>query len=272
MSGSATQELRLRDTVSSSHAIYIWAAVIALTVIWFSLAVERPLSHPDEGRYAEIPREMLVSGDWVTPRLNDLIYLEKPPFQYWATAVAYKLFGPTEWSSRLWTMLCAALNVVMVFLLGRRLWNLQTGLVAAALLSTMILHFIMGQLLTLDMAFTCALTAMLCSCCLAQHLRDSQPQAGGRWMLVSWAMLAVATLTKGFAAPFMAGAVLFLYALWQRDWTIWRTLRPVAGVSLFIAIVVPWFVLVARANPNFLEFFFVHEHLLRYTTDSARRI
>lgn len=273
MKGSATQEIRLREATSlSSRAAYAWLAVGALIVAWFSLAVERPLSNPDEGRYAEIPREMLLSGDWVTPRLNDLIYLEKPPLQYWVTALAYRVLGPNEWSARLWTMLCAALNVVLVFLLGRHLWGLQTGLIAAALLGSMVLHFLLGQILTLDMAFTCGLTAMLCSFCMSQLTRDSQPQVSRRWMLASWAMLGIATLTKGIAAPVIAGSVTLLYMLWQRDWAVWRTLLPIRGLALFALIVAPWFVLVAKANADFFQFFFIHEHLLRYTTDSAQRV
>lgn len=273
MNGSATQDIPLREAASlSAYAARAWVAVGALVVIWFSLAAGRPLTQPDEGRYAEIPREMLLSDDWVTPRLNDLVYLEKPPLQYWATAISYRLLGRSEWSARLWPVLCAALNVVMVFLLGRRLWNVQTGLIAAALLGSMVLHFVMGQLLTLDMAFACALTAVLCSFCMAQLTRDSDVRASGRWMLTSWVMLGVATLTKGLAAPLMGGSVVLLYVLWQRDWAARRTLRPIAGLAVFALIVVPWFVLVARANRDFLEFFFIREHFLRYTTDSAQRL
>lgn len=273
MSELMTQQVRLRDTASvQPRLIYVWLAISALTTIWFLLPAGRPLSNPDEGRYAEIPREMLASGDWVTPRLNDLAYLEKPPLQYWVTAVAYQLFGVSEWGARLCTTLSAWLDVVLVFLLGRRLWNTNTGVIAAALLSATILHFVMGQLVTLDMAFTFLLTAMLCAFCLAQVNRESAPQAGGRWMLLSWALLALATLTKGVVAPLIAGSVLTIYTVWQRDWAVWRTLHLPLGLGLFLVITVPWFVLVTRDNPDFLQFFFIHEHLQRYTTDSAQRV
>ena len=76
-------------------------ALVFLLILWFGALEYRDLFHPDEGRYAEIPREMVASGDWITPRLNDLKYFEKPVLQYWITAVSYKLLGEDEWTARL---------------------------------------------------------------------------------------------------------------------------------------------------------------------------
>ncbi|WP_116811006.1 glycosyltransferase family 39 protein [Steroidobacter cummioxidans] len=273
MSSLMTQEMRLRATpLAASQLIYVSLALALLTAIWFLLPAGRPLTHPDEGRYAEIPREMLVSGDWVTPRLNDLPYLEKPPLQYWATALSYKVFGPSEWSARLCLTLSAWLNVVLIFLLGRRLWDTGTGAIAAALLGSSLLYFVMGQLLTLDMTFTFLLTAMLCCFCMAQLNRISARRASGWWMLLSWAMLGLAVMTKGIVALLIAGSVLSIYMLWQRDWDAWRALRLLPGLAIVLIITVPWFVLASRANPDFLQFFFVHEHLQRYLTDNADRV
>jgi 4-amino-4-deoxy-L-arabinose transferase-like glycosyltransferase len=263
LSTSATQDMHARARVwLRSRSIHALLVVTALTAVWFSLA---------EGRYAEIPREMLVSGNWVTPHLNDLAYLEKPPLQYWATGLAYQLFGANEWSARLWTVLSGWLDVLLVFLLARRLWDFRTGVIAAALLGSTLLHFFMGQVLTLDMAFTCLMTAMLCAFCMAQADRDSRPR-GTAWMLVSWAALGLAILTKGIAAIVIVGAVLTLYVVWQRDWAVLRTLRPIPGILVLAAITLPWFVLVSRANPDFLKFFFLHEHFERYLTDEANRV
>lgn len=273
MNDGATQEQELRTpTLLLSRSMCAWIVVAAASIVWFLLATGRPLTHPDEGRYAEIPREMLASGDWVTPHLNGVAYFEKPPLQYWATAIAYRVFGINEWSARFWTLLSGWLDVALVFLLARRLWGLRTAIVAAALLASTVLHFVMGQLMTLDMAFTCLMTAMLCAFCMAQVNRGLARSTSQWWMLASWALLALATLTKGIVAIAIAGSVIGLYVLWQRDWAVLRTLRPVLGSIVFAVIAVPWFVLAARANPDFLSFFFVHEHLQRYLTDNAQRV
>ncbi|MFC4314739.1 phospholipid carrier-dependent glycosyltransferase [Steroidobacter flavus] len=254
------------------QTLLVAACIVAFTIVWFSLALGRPLAHPDEGRYAEIPREMVLRGDWVTPHLNGVAYLEKPPLQYWATAALYKFFGEGEWTARLCTMLAAWLNVLLMFVLGRRLWGTRTGVLAAAFLGSTVLHFLMGQILTLDMAFTFLLTAMLCTFCMTQATRDSAPGESSHWMMATWILLALAVLTKGLAAIVIAGAVLTLYVIWQRDWAVLRTLRPVTGVVILAIVAVPWFYLAARANPEFLHFFFIEQHFQRYLTDAAQRI
>jgi len=250
----------------------VTAGVVIFSVIWFALALGRPLAHPDEGRYAEIAREMVALDDWVTPHLNDLAYLEKPPLQYWVTALAYKLFGVGEWTARLSTMLSGWLNVVLVFLLGRRLWGLRAGVLAAVLLASTVLHFAMGQILTLDMSFTFLMTAMLCAFCMAQATRDSALRESRRWILASWLILGLAVLTKGLVAVVIAAAVLSIYVLWQRDWAVLRTMRPVAGLVVFVTVTLPWFIQVSHENPDFLQFFFIREHFQRYLTDAARRV
>jgi 4-amino-4-deoxy-L-arabinose transferase-like glycosyltransferase len=78
----------------------IWILWMTLAAVWFGTLEQRALVRPDEGRYAEIPREMVASGDWLTPRLNEFKYFEKPALQYWATAAGYKLFGESEWTAR----------------------------------------------------------------------------------------------------------------------------------------------------------------------------
>ena len=90
-------------------------------VLWMSTLAIRPLYEPDEGRYAEVPREMFVSGDWVTPRLNGVKFFDKPPLQYWATASAYTLFGPSEWTARIWSALVGLLGALAAWWAARSL-------------------------------------------------------------------------------------------------------------------------------------------------------
>src|ERR1700722_16828081 len=105
----------------------VWIAALGCTVLWFALLAGRPLYDPDEGRYAEIPREMLSGGDWVIPHLNALVYLEKPPLQYWLTALTFRGLGQSEFTARLCTGSAGFLSLVAVFLLGRKLWGLDAG-------------------------------------------------------------------------------------------------------------------------------------------------
>ena len=108
----------VRASSAVSRRLLVGLAVAVLLALWFVKLPNRALAHPDEGRYAEIPREMVATGDWVTPRLNGFVYLQKPPLQYWATAAAYEAFGPAEWTARLWTALTGLATVIVAWLAG----------------------------------------------------------------------------------------------------------------------------------------------------------
>jgi 4-amino-4-deoxy-L-arabinose transferase-like glycosyltransferase len=246
-------------------------AVLLCTVLWFALLAQRPLFDPDEGRYAEIPREMMLSGgDWVIPHLNGIVYLEKPPLQYWLTALAFRAFGENEFAARLCTGLAGYLSLAAVFFLGRTLWGFDAGVSAALFTAASTLFVLLGHQLTLDMLLSFWLTAALGCFLMAQARREG---TGHRrlWMLGCWAAMALALLTKGLIGVLIPAAALGAYVLWQRDWRLLGRLNLRWGVPLFAAIAAPWFVLAARANGQFLEFFFVREHFLRFLTPIEHR-
>ena len=251
------------------RAIYI-GLLAFLAVLWLAMLPLRPLFNPDEGRYAEIPREMLAGGDWIIPHLNGLAYIEKPPLQYWATALFLDLFGDNEFAARLYTALSALGAVLAVGLVAKRLWGGSAGFRAAAMLAGTLLFVILGQLLTLDMSLTLYLTVALAAFLAAQSgAAAGRPSRG--WMLIAWAAIGLGVLTKGLVAAAIPATVLVLYSGYSRDFVPWRRLHAAAGLPLFLAITVPWHWLAARRLEDFLEFFFVHEHFARYLTPSADR-
>ena len=288
--------------------LYLGLAVLLATV-WLATLANRPLFNPDEGRYAEIPREMLSGGDWVIPHLDGLDYIEKPPLQYWATAAMYRLFGVGEFAARLYTALSALGTVALVGLLGTRLGGRDTGWRAAAVASGMVMMIVLGQLVTLDMSLTFYMTAGMTGFVLAQRADGSAQQANGnaqrandsaqqedgtaqrandsaqqedgtahrandsrpKWMLLAWIAAALGVLTKGLVAAAIPAAVLVIYSLCARDFSPWRKLNLALGLPVFLSITVPWHWLAAVRRPDFLQFFFVHEHFARYLTPIADR-
>ena len=239
--------------------------LVAFGLIWFSNLEYRKLVNPDEGRYAEIPREMVASGDWTTPRLNDIKYFEKPALQYWATAMAYTVFGEHQWTARLWSALTGFLGVLMVFFTGRRLFGATAGWYAALVLGSSLLWVLIGHVNTLDMGVSFFLSAAVCAFLLAQH-DAADARARARWMLAAWAALALAVLSKGLIGLVLPGAALVLYIVIERDWRLAGRLRLFAGSALLLALTLPWFVSVSLANPEFFHFFFIHEHFERFLT------
>ncbi|MFO1325022.1 MAG: glycosyltransferase family 39 protein [Burkholderiales bacterium] len=261
----------MRAEARHGHARGRWFALLAaILVLWFGFLELRGLYFPDEGRYAEIPREMLASGDWVTPRLSGFPYFEKPPLQYWVTASVFAVAGEDEWTTRLWPALAGLLAVLAVMLTARRLFGKRAGWMAAAVMASSWGFFLATQFVTLDMSLTAFMTGALCAFAIAQDGRTDAP-GRRRFMLLAWAACALAILTKGPVAVVLPLLAVGAYVAITRDLSLLRRLHCGAGLAVAAAIAAPWFVLAELRNPGFAEFFFIHEHLHRYTQPGHRR-
>lgn len=249
--------------VSGFRTRLIVQAFAVCALIWFAGLEYRGLFVPDEGRYADIAREMLDSNDWVTPRLNGIKYLEKPPLQYWATAGAFALFGADEWTARLWTALTGFLGIALTAFAGARLAPGSPWILTALVVAGCWGYFLGGQFLTLDMGLTFFLTTAMLGFALSRRAEIS-PRAERAWMTLAWAAMACAVLSKGIVGIVLPVLALMVYVAVERDWALLRRLHWAPGLCVFGAIVLPWFVLVQQRNPEFLHLFFIGEHFERY--------
>jgi len=259
-----------RPSASWQRVAFAVLVLIAFVVLWFGNLEYRNLVDPDEGRYAEIPREMLVTGDWVTPRLNDLKYFEKPPLQYWATAVFYRLFGVDEWVSRLWPALTGVAGIALVFFAGLRLYGRRAGTLSAMILAGMVAYVLFAHALTLDMGLTLFQCTVVLGFAVAQ--RDGATARETRaWMLGAWVAAAAAMLSKGLVGIALPAVSVAAYVVIHRDFAILRRLHVRAGLTLFLLLCAPWFVIVSLRNPEFARFFFWHEHFERFLLPTHHR-
>ena len=243
--------------------------VLLYGLLWFGTLNYRHLIPSDEGRYAEMAREMLVTGDWITPRYNGYKYFEKPPLQIWATAAAFQAFGIGDWQARLWTALTGFLTILCIGFTGARIYNARAGWLGALVLASSPMWVIAGHFNSLDMGLSAFLVAALCSLLFAQSSENKT--LSRNWMWACWACMALATLSKGVIGIAIPAMVFVVYSISAWDWKIWKRLYLISGIALYLAITAPWFALVARRNPEFLEFFFIHEHLQRFTQDDHSR-
>ncbi len=234
--------------------------------LWFATLGTRRLLNPDEGRYAEIAREMLVSGDWVTPRLNGIKYFEKPPLQYWMTASAYQVLGQNEFAARLWSGLTGFAGILLAWFTGMRLFGRSAGMMAAAVLASSVLYLVIGHTNILDMGLSFCLQLMVCSFLLGQTSAPGST-AERHWMLLAWTGAALAFLSKGLIALILPALTLLAYTAVTREYSAWRRLHIGKGLSLFMLLVLPWLIAVSLANPEFPRFFFLHEQFARFLTD-----
>ncbi|MDL2263772.1 phospholipid carrier-dependent glycosyltransferase, partial [Synergistaceae bacterium OttesenSCG-928-I11] len=238
---------------------------ILLPLIYLTPLATHPLLEPDEGRYAEIPREMLESGDFVTPKLNHVHYFEKPALLYWANAASFKLFGENEFAARFPSALAAMGGILATGLLASALFGRLCGLLAATILGTSLLYVAIGTINLTDMPLSCFLTLAMASFYADVRL------GGRRYRLLFYVAMALGTLTKGLVAIVLPMGVVFWYIVLGRKWSLVRRLFYIPGILAFFGLVVPWFYLVCRENPDFFHFFFIQEHFLRYATQMHDR-
>jgi 4-amino-4-deoxy-L-arabinose transferase-like glycosyltransferase len=237
--------------------------VLSLSLLYFAALGAMPLMDPDEGRYAEIPREMLASGDFVTPHLNGVVYIEKPPLYYWGCAASMAVFGRNEFGARFFGAAMALLGVLLTWWMGHALSGPRTGLYGALALSTSLYHYSIGRLNATDMT----LGVMLVLAIFPSYLYLSGRRASRGYLYLGFAGAALAFLAKGLIGIVFPAAIMVLWALVAgRPRAILKLFSPV-GIGIFLAIALPWLLLVQKANPDFFGFFFIREQFQRFTTE-----
>ena len=201
---------------------------------------------------------MLVTGDYLTPHLNFLPYLEKPPLVYWLTAISLNFGGSTEWAARLIPALSAIGAVLAVFWLATVLWGARTAFLAGMVTATSSGFFLLARLLTLDMSLTCFMTwgISLAYVALRNQARHYLP----------WAYLALglAVLTKGPVGVVLPALIFLVWSAVEKQWGNIRQLWHSGGALLLAALVLPWYILVGWRNPDFWRYFFWHENIQRF--------
>ncbi len=230
---------------------------------FFQFLGKFPLMEPDEGRYSEIPREMLERGDFVTPLLNYVKYFEKPPLHYWLNVISMRVFGENEFATRLPGALCGLLTVLFTYHVGRKLFGRREGLMAALILGSSTGFLLQGRINLTDMTLTFCMSASI-GCFLLASRPDERRK--GLYYYLFYLFAALAVLAKGLIGLVLPGGVIFLYMLVCRRWSLMREMRLLTGIPLFLAVSAPWFVLVSQRNPEFFQFFFIREHFQRFLT------
>ena len=226
-----------------------------------------PLLEPDEGRNAEVAREMLSTGDWITPHFNSLAYMDKPAVYFWMVATSFRLGGISELTARLPSALMALGTMVLTWFMARIMFGDTAGLRAGIIWATMPLVIVFSRIVIFDMTLT-----FLVTLAMAAFWLDSLSGFKRPWLCVlMFAACGAATITKGpvgFLLPLLS--VLAYQAMGGRFRELER-LRWGLGVVVFLAATLPWFIAVSIRNPDFPSYALWQESLQRFATGHARR-
>lgn len=247
------------DGLARRPTLSLFVVLAAAALLFFS-RLDLPLLEPQEARYAEIPRQMLDRGDWLTPMLHGQSYFDKPPLLYWLVMSAYSVFGVHDWAARLVPGLAGFLTVLVAYLWGRRVAGERAGLLGALVLCLSGRYLYLGRMLTFDTLLCLFVTASLASA-HAYLLCGSR-----RWWVLSAGLCGLGILTKGPVALVLAAVPILALAVLNRRLVRPGTIDWLLYVLTAGVVAAPWFVFMAMADPEFVEYFFWQHHVVRFVT------
>jgi 4-amino-4-deoxy-L-arabinose transferase-like glycosyltransferase len=267
------------DRMISRRQIFLIVVLFAAAVYLGCIVSPPSLMDDVDAVQAQIARNMLSSGDWVTARLDGVPYLEKPPLLYWMIAVSYKIFGVHDWSARIPVALSAIALCWTTAAFGLWAFGKRAGLHAGLCMSTCIGLFLFTRILIPDAMLTFSIALALWALLRALDEEEPHPKA---WAAVMAASLAVGLLLKsliGIVFPIGAAVVYLLITKQFFSAHTWRRLRPFSGLLIILLIAAPWHILATIRNPPYFSFsmkslpgeyhgfwwfFFINEQLLRF--------
>lgn len=245
----------------------IWILVLLYLGLYLLPLASRPLMRPDEVRYAEISREMITSGDWVSPRFNGARYFEKPILGYWLNSASLELFGQNRFAIRLPSALAALAAGLFAFLFTAKSSNGRAGLFAGGIYLTSFGVLAIGTTALLDSVFTLFITLALGTYWLALAAENRARRNG--MLALCGVACGCAFLTKGFLAAAIPALVAGAFLAWERRWQeLWKT--PWIPIAVAVVVSLPWSVAIALREPDFWHYFFFVEHVGRFFSKEAQ--
>lgn len=245
---------------------------VVLVILWaaiYATAMSSPVLLDDTDTvHAEAVREMALSGDWITLKVNNGIrYLDKAPFMYWIGALTVTLFGVAEWTVRFPVVLGHLFLTFLIYFMGKRFWGSRTGFYAALVYITSLGPFAFTRILHPDGILTFFIA--LAFYCYLQVVFEPEP---GRKRIGPldlrcmgiYAAAALAVLTKGLIGAIFVGAIIFAHLVVSGRWEILKRLQILPGILVFLIVAAPWHLAIGFANEGFFWFYFINEQFLRY--------
>ncbi len=238
--------------------------ILSYAVLFYGIG-DYSLKEPDEGRYAEIPREMNELHDYTVPHLDYVRYLEKPPLLYWVDALSFKLLGANEWAFRFPNALCAFLCVLFLYIFVRRWFSEKLAFLSSVTLITSFGFFAMARIVTTDMLFT--LWLFLSLLFFYGFYKEKKPF----FIYLFYVTIGAATLAKGPAALILLGGTILIFLLTEHNFYFITEMKLIRGLVIYFIITLPWIIAISLREKEFLYFFFVDQHVLRFLTSKHNR-
>jgi len=241
--------------------------LVILCAIVFGLGLgSRALWDPDEGLHSATAKDMVTSGDWITPQANGEPFFDKPPLFTWLVAWSFVALGFTEFAARLPAALIGTATVLIVYLFGRRMFSTTAALLAAVALATSVEQAVLSRTVVHDICLSLCVTLAL----LAVYRAYDDERHRRRYLVLAYVSTGAAVLAKGPVGLLLPGAIFGIFLLARRDLGFVRKAMPVAGSLIFLVVAAPWYIAVSLANESYLEYFFLEKNLGSFSSSVGR--
>jgi len=242
----------------------LWILLLLLAVYFMALMGLRPLSVPDEGRYPEVAREMLLTGDYITPRVNGMVFLDKPVLYYWLQAASFKVFGVNTWSIRLMPALFGIGGALLVFVTAYQLFNRRAAWWSVGALVCNPLYFLAAHYANMDLEIAIWVSAALFLLLLARK-KPENSKARRHYFRMAWAAIACGVLTKGLIGLVFPAMIAGVWVVMGWRWRELRRWYFISGIFIVLLLCLPWYLAVQHRNPQFFHYFFIYQQFERFS-------
>ncbi|MDD5461403.1 MAG: glycosyltransferase family 39 protein [Methylococcales bacterium] len=255
------------SNVKSQRWILAFSFILSAYMLFARLG-GLPLISPDEGRNAEVAREMSLSHSWLVPTYNGLTYLDKPAFYFKTVALSFSLFGESEGSARLSSACFGFLLLVVTFLFCRRVYDQRTAILAMLIVATTPLYILFSRTVIFDMSLAFFVCSSIFACYLAEECEEKQRK---RWYLIGALSAGIATLIKGPVGFILPTLVITVFYVIEGRLAAMKEVFALRNGVIFLAVVLPWFIGLSLLRPDFPYYGIMRESLARFTTSEFHR-
>jgi 4-amino-4-deoxy-L-arabinose transferase-like glycosyltransferase len=238
---------------------------LCLTLFFFNLGA-RPLWDIDEGMHAATSKEMILSGDWITPKLNGESFYDKPILHNWLVALAFLVFGFTEFAARLPAAILGSGCVMVTYLLGRKMFHPTVGFLGATILATSVEFIVLSRSVVHDISLIFFITLALYLFFLGYK---DEPHRK-RNLFLFYGALGFAVLSKGPVGLALPAMIIGLYLIFEKNLKFILKMQIGWGIVIFLAVASPWYVLICLKNPDYAGYFFIEQNLGSFLSSDSR--
>jgi 4-amino-4-deoxy-L-arabinose transferase-like glycosyltransferase len=243
---------------AAGKSVYLAGVLVLFALVYVGSLFSPGLQDDADATHAEAAREMSVTHDYLTLKVNGNRYLEKAPLMYWAVSVCYLCFGTNEFATHLPIAVSMLLLVLLAMRWGRRAFGDRAAIYAGLFVATTAGCYLFTRILIPEAILSCFIA-------LSFYFFATALEQGGAWRWYGvYASVALAVLTKGLLAIVVVGLALLVYVGISGEWRRWREFRLFSGTLLFLSIAAPWHILAGIRNQHFFWFYFVNEHFMRF--------